>query len=329
MAPSSTGGFRFDRPRGFAIYPSGIRLVSTSCRGSGTTSQSLSEDHEPDREGFDILFFGSDTFSVAVADAVWKKRHVAVSPIDSLQQVATTPADSDGAHQDSGSSAPDCTRTFQRHQRIWRSIEVVVAPSTKPIGRDGGRRSKGKVGDVDQTALATWAKKRGIKVHVVPGGNMDGWEVSIRQAVNASGSSNHFSDVDLWPSTQLPEAFRGPTPSPTTPPQQLLITASFGHILPPSLLSRFPHPAARLNVHPSPLPLLRGAAPIQWAIIKGWQATGVSVQSLAWQPASAAGHDADGEGKAGGVDTGELWAVQDHLVSRSASQKVNRARWTR
>lgn len=59
----------------------------------------------------------------------------------------------------------------------------------------------------------------------------------------------------------------------------LLLTASFGHLLPPSLLDQFP-PKQQLNLHPSLLPRMRGAAPIQWAIARGEEVTGVSVQEV-------------------------------------------------
>ncbi|ORY92820.1 formyl transferase [Leucosporidium creatinivorum] len=70
-----------------------------------------------------------------------------------------------------------------------------------------------------------------------------------------------------------PSSFLTPSPS------NLLLTASFGHLIPTSLLSRF-SPLNTLNVHPSLLPLYRGAAPIQWAITNGEERTGVSVQEL-------------------------------------------------
>lgn len=61
----------------------------------------------------------------------------------------------------------------------------------------------------------------------------------------------------------------------------LLLTVSFGHMIPAALLERFGSPSQTLNVHPSLLPLLRGAAPIQWALARQLEHTGVSVQQLA------------------------------------------------
>ena len=53
------------------------------------------------------------------------------------------------------------------------------------------------------------------------------------------------------------------------------ITAAYGQILPESLLSIPEH--GFLNAHASLLPELRGAAPIQWALILGRDETGITV----------------------------------------------------
>jgi methionyl-tRNA formyltransferase len=70
-----------------------------------------------------------------------------------------------------------------------------------------------------------------------------------------------------------------PTPFDTLSPSHLLLTASFGHIIPDRILALFADENA-LNVHPSLLPRYRGAAPIQWTIANGDKETGVSVQRL-------------------------------------------------
>lgn len=57
----------------------------------------------------------------------------------------------------------------------------------------------------------------------------------------------------------------------------LAIAVSYGHLLPASFLQRV---QAGLNVHPSLLPALRGAAPLQRAIMRQLPYTGVSVQAL-------------------------------------------------
>lgn len=55
---------------------------------------------------------------------------------------------------------------------------------------------------------------------------------------------------------------------------ELMITAAFGHILTEEILE-LPEYGC-INVHASLLPKLRGAAPIQWAIINGEKETGVT-----------------------------------------------------
>ena len=104
------------------------------------------------------------------------------------------------------------------------------------------------------------------------------------------------------PSKYTPTSTGDSSASPST----ILITASFGHIIPTSFLtSHFSHPSSRLNVHPSLLPQYRGAAPIQWSIADSWRerhgVTGVTVQSLAL-----------GKGR---VDCGDIWAQEGDIVS--------------
>lgn len=55
----------------------------------------------------------------------------------------------------------------------------------------------------------------------------------------------------------------------------VIITAAYGQILPPAVLSAARHGV--LNVHGSILPRWRGAAPIQWALIAGDAETGVTI----------------------------------------------------
>lgn len=58
----------------------------------------------------------------------------------------------------------------------------------------------------------------------------------------------------------------------------LAVAVSYGQLIPQKFLAslRF----GGLNVHPSLLPELRGAAPIHWALLRGMTRTGVSVQTL-------------------------------------------------
>ncbi|KAI0000843.1 formyl transferase [Russula vinacea] len=74
------------------------------------------------------------------------------------------------------------------------------------------------------------------------------------------------------------------------PSNHLLLTASFGRILPTSLLSLF-RPTHTLNVHPSALPAYRGPAPIQRALLNGERDTAVCIIEMKRQ---------------GGIDAGEI-----------------------
>lgn len=72
-----------------------------------------------------------------------------------------------------------------------------------------------------------------------------------------------------------PEVFSG-----EVPPGEwdLFIVASYGKIIKKSVLD-IPKYGA-LNVHPSLLPLLRGAAPLQWTILSGYARTGVTIMKM-------------------------------------------------
>jgi len=56
------------------------------------------------------------------------------------------------------------------------------------------------------------------------------------------------------------------------------VVVAYGHILKPALLA-IPR-RGMINVHPSLLPGLRGAAPVEWAIIRGHETTGVTIMQL-------------------------------------------------
>jgi methionyl-tRNA formyltransferase len=103
--------------------------------------------------------------------------------------------------------------------------------------------------------------------------------------------------------TQVPPAgiaaYTLPFPFQDRDTRHVLVTASFGHIIPNSFLGHF-EPTKRLNVHPSLLPKYRGAAPIQWTIANGDTTTGVSVQRLVE--------------KGKGIDGGDLVGVVDGIV---------------
>lgn len=56
------------------------------------------------------------------------------------------------------------------------------------------------------------------------------------------------------------------------------VVVAYGHILRPELLEL--PPRGMLNVHPSLLSGLRGAAPVEWAIIRGFETTGVTIMKM-------------------------------------------------
>lgn len=58
----------------------------------------------------------------------------------------------------------------------------------------------------------------------------------------------------------------------------LIVVAAYGKILPKTVLDL--PPLGCINVHASLLPKYRGAAPIQWAILRGEQRTGVTIMSM-------------------------------------------------
>ena len=59
---------------------------------------------------------------------------------------------------------------------------------------------------------------------------------------------------------------------------QLSVVVAYGHILKPEVLAL--PPFGSINVHASLLPELRGAAPVNWAIIRGYRTTGVTVMRM-------------------------------------------------
>ena len=58
----------------------------------------------------------------------------------------------------------------------------------------------------------------------------------------------------------------------------LSVVVAYGHILPREVIELPTH--GTLNIHASLLPLLRGAAPIQAAIVEGYRETGVSIMRM-------------------------------------------------
>jgi Formyl transferase len=88
-------------------------------------------------------------------------------------------------------------------------------------------------------------------------------------------------------------------------PNNILITASFGRIIPVPILNLFDR-NRRLNVHASLLPHYRGPAPIQHAIADGRIETGVSILNI--DPVSQ------------GIDSGDIWCSR--VLVRSARNVI-------
>ncbi len=59
---------------------------------------------------------------------------------------------------------------------------------------------------------------------------------------------------------------------------ELAVVVAYGKILPKGVLEAFPRGC--VNVHGSLLPAYRGAAPVQWAILKGERESGVTIMQL-------------------------------------------------
>jgi methionyl-tRNA formyltransferase len=59
---------------------------------------------------------------------------------------------------------------------------------------------------------------------------------------------------------------------------EISVVVAYGHILGPDLLAL--PPEGSINLHASLLPELRGAAPVNWAILRGMGVTGVSVMRM-------------------------------------------------
>jgi len=57
------------------------------------------------------------------------------------------------------------------------------------------------------------------------------------------------------------------------------VVVAYGHILKPEILDL--PPDGSINVHASLLPELRGAAPVNWAILKGMKTTGITIMRMA------------------------------------------------
>ncbi|KAF8583278.1 Formyltransferase [Ramaria rubella] len=153
---------------------------------------------------------------------------------------------------------------------VWREMWVATNPDSKT-----GRRGK----DLAVSPLKLLAQSLSMPFDTVP---------------------PKYLGLKTWEARAIPEPFQK-TPTDSC---NILIAASFGHVIPVSILNLF-EPTRRLNVHPSLLPLYRGPAPIQHAIADGRKETGVSILSLA--------------PFAQGLDSGDVWASRAVRIPERAT----------
>lgn len=144
--------------------------------------------------------------------------------------------------------------THGRH--LIKSLTVLVPPDLPPRRRENR--------NMQASLTKRFAEERSIRTVELP---------QDRKIPSTRPSSENQADERSW---SLPPVFSKPSPS------LLLLTASFGQMIPEWMLDLFTSNSAStaLNAHPSLLPKLRGAAPIQWAIAREHKETGVSIQQL-------------------------------------------------
>lgn len=126
-------------------------------------------------------------------------------------------------------------------QDVWDQLVIATLPDQR-VGRRGSQLSI--------SPLKIFGESIGLPVHTIP---------------------RTKADFCHW---KPPSPFSDEHPSP--PSNHLVVTASFGRILPSPLLDLF-QSQRRLNVHPSLLPIYRGPAPIQHTIMNGDAETGVCI----------------------------------------------------
>ncbi|KAG1826673.1 formyl transferase [Suillus variegatus] len=160
------------------------------------------------------------------------------------------------------------------YSNVWKSISIATNPDVK-TGRRGSHLSI--------SPLKQLGESLEVPVHTIPQRKVDfrNW---MPPPPITNTNEPHFSD----PASE----------------SRLLVTASFGRILRPSLLRIFP-PGQRLNVHPSLLPAYRGPAPIQRALMRGENVTGVCVIDMME--------------KKEGIDAGSVWACKSMVVPENAT----------
>ncbi|TFK38061.1 formyl transferase [Crucibulum laeve] len=169
-----------------------------------------------------------------------------------------------------------CTVLDQLHAAtdVWEEISIATHPDER-VGRRGSQLSV--------SPLKILGESLNIPVHTIP---------------------HTKPEFRTW---HPPYPYFPPTLPP--PRNHLLVTASFGRILPKTMLDLF-LPNRRLNVHPSLLPAYRGPAPIQHTILNDEKETGVCVIEMLK--------------KSEGIDTGAIWGCSRMPVPKDVTFEVLR-----
>ncbi|KAH7920340.1 Formyltransferase [Leucogyrophana mollusca] len=167
---------------------------------------------------------------------------------------------------------------------VWSSISIATNPDVK-TGRRGAHLSI--------SPLKTLGESLGVPVHTIPREKPAFRHWLPPSPFSGSGNAHH-----------------------------LLITASFGRIIPAPLLHLFPE-GRRLNVHPSLLPSYRGPAPIQRALMQGERDTGVCIIDMMEvrrkRLSEAGGEKENRSPSGGGIDAGSIWGHVGMPVPRDAT----------
>lgn len=133
--------------------------------------------------------------------------------------------------------------------------KVIVTQPDKPAGRKQ---------TITPPLTKIWGEKEGVKI-LQPEKLDDDF---IKELVAAAATS---------PSTKNENETAAATDN-TLPSWDLSITASYGKIIPEKVLNIPEHKS--LNVHPSLLPLYRGASPVESAILSDDKDTGVTIMRM-------------------------------------------------
>ncbi len=106
---------------------------------------------------------------------------------------------------------------------------------------------------------------------------------------------------------------------------ELIIVAAYGQIIPDDILEYPKHKC--LNIHGSFLPLLRGAVPVQMAVLQGFKETGVTIQRMVSEmdkgPVIARSRGLEVEGKTAGELMNELSLVAKEILSENLENWIS------